>query len=196
MRVDVWPDGRELSVTEPVARELLLTEAEGLVKLSYHEPLIVDGVLLRPAGLYFDRTMKSIGSGPRLFIFPPPYHPVEVMMANRSWGGEYLEAFSLEAYGEIGRFRHSEFPVAISVAAAWLHKTRDEVVDLYHLFTPFNWPDNDPWYIRDALWEGLGFSVEQEEDALIGLRKNDRTRSFTVAETTKLTQLLRRIDGV
>lgn len=71
---------------------------------------------------------------PHLLLFPPPYHPLEVAMIHRGWGGRY-PSYSLDRVREIDAAR-SSYDRLIDAAVKWLHLPRTTAHLLFHVCTP------------------------------------------------------------
>lgn len=164
----IWPDQTTIPPCGPLARELLLTETEGLVELQVREILCGPSGFTVAGGLWFHRIKVPQDQFPLLFIFPPPYHPVEVMMSNRGWGDEVGVPLG-ERITRINTFRSTAWESGLGLSARVLGKTRREVADLWHLFTPFH--TNHDQRIsnankkRNRVWISLGFSLSQAMQA-------------------------------
>lgn len=91
---------------------------------------------------------------PQLLLFPSPYHPIEVLMVARGWGGRYPR-FDLDLVRVIDAARqcHRSF---IENATLWLNWPADVARVMFHLFTPWFANGTDAEYklqrIRDRIW--------------------------------------------
>lgn len=150
-----------------IVRELLLTEHDGTgVRLEYRE-----ATPLFPGGLWFDR---EPGAAPMeascLYVFPPPYHPVEVMMANRGWVRGYTGEFDFEEFEKVNRFRRGSLELGVETVAAVTGMPEPTCRVLYHLLTPIRVGKQQPddtlmMSAREGLYEALGFSLHLADDA-------------------------------
>lgn len=143
-----WKDGTALPMCGPITRELLLTEMEGVVELRKFQD-----------GLWFFQAVPLVpGAGhPRLYYHPGPMHVLEVMMANRGWGGNWIEKPGerpkYEALAMIAEFRSKPMMDQAEYIASIVGKNVRQVRKLYERFSVY------PVYggRNDAVWFNLGF---------------------------------------
>lgn len=158
----LWTRG-PLRNKSDVVRELLLTEWEGRVELAY---------LLSPSpGLFFKRTrQKPDKHTPLLLHFPPPYHPIEVMMANRGWGGTWTGTPDYELLDTINGYRTHPWKDGIRTASKVLGRSELETAKLFAIFTPVLTNHKEPENTelegeRRREWFALGFNPQLAEEA-------------------------------
>ncbi len=103
---------------------------------------------------------------PTLFMFPPPYHPIERVMANRGYGGVCTGDFDAVKMDAIAAYRQdgnvSRF---CAIAESVLFIPRKTVKVIFHLFSPVL-PNGGYWLAVDRVeedrrwaFERLGFSA-------------------------------------
>lgn len=119
----------ELSVT--------LAYAPWLKLVHYPKTTYTDFGTLYP-GLYLTRTEAPCPlPAPTLFILPPPYHPIEVMLTNRGWGGTISTVGEYKGIQEISEHRGREWRAVLKGTGEVLGLSPFEVARTYSVFTPF-----------------------------------------------------------
>ncbi len=109
---------------------------------------------------------------PNLFAaLDGPYHPLEVLMAQRGWGHRFGSSTSLFFMDQCELSAGRNNPLHLwDLATRWLYWPRPVAALIFHLFTPL--PVNgviggDPCIsIRERLYERLGFKAGQARQAV------------------------------
>lgn len=93
---------------------------------------------------------------PHMLFFPPPYHPIEVAMMQRGYGGRYPD-YDLENIKTMNGAR-SHWPTFMELVSRWLYWPKETAAVIYEICTPIpningGGPDLTPY--RDRLWRAL-----------------------------------------